>query len=218
MNVVAQAASAHTTESSAADISRRSLLVGALVATPLLSQGPSKADDEYSTFLGFATPPTSYGGYGGNANETPKYTFEYPTGWKSEVPSKVEKGTQGVDGRVVNPKSKDQRAFVATLGREGEDNKSFRLTDTDSTFAGFAGADYNLQDALSMASNIDKKEVEADGITFYQYDIDSPDFRYLSSIAVKNGKVFALFVRSPARAFGRQEAALRHIVDTFRLL
>lgn len=36
-----------------------------------------------------ATPPTSYGGYGGNANEKPKYQFEYPTGWKSEVPSKV---------------------------------------------------------------------------------------------------------------------------------
>lgn len=35
-----------------------------------------------------------------------RYTFEYPTGWKSEVPSKVEKGTQGIDGRVVNPRSK----------------------------------------------------------------------------------------------------------------
>jgi hypothetical protein len=30
------------------------------------------------------------------------------------------------------------------------------------------------QDALSMASNIEKKEVEVDGTTFYQYDIDSP--------------------------------------------
>jgi hypothetical protein len=27
---------------------------------------------EYSKFIGFATPPTSYGGYGGNANEEPK--------------------------------------------------------------------------------------------------------------------------------------------------
>lgn len=39
--------------------------------------------------MGMATPPTSYGGYGGNANEKPKYTFEYPAGWKTEVPSKV---------------------------------------------------------------------------------------------------------------------------------
>jgi hypothetical protein len=74
-----------------------------------------------------------------------RYTFEYPPEWKSEVPSKVEKGTQGVDGRVVNPKGKDQRAFVITLGRAGEDNARFQLTDLDSTFAGFAGADYYLQ-------------------------------------------------------------------------
>jgi hypothetical protein len=34
---------------------------------------------------------------------------------------------------------------VITLGRAGEDNKSFKLTDLDSTFQGFAGADYALQ-------------------------------------------------------------------------
>ena len=44
---------------------------------------------DYGIFYGMASPPTSYGGYGGNANEKPKYTFEYPTGWKSEQPSKV---------------------------------------------------------------------------------------------------------------------------------
>jgi hypothetical protein len=44
------------------------------------------------------------------------------------------------------------------------------------------------------------------------------EFRYLASISVKDGKVFALFVRCPARAFGRSEADLRHVIDTFRLL
>ena len=53
-----------------------------------LSMRP-RTPGEYQTFVGYATPPTSYGGYGGNAEEAPKYTFEYPTGWKSEVPSKV---------------------------------------------------------------------------------------------------------------------------------
>lgn len=201
--------------------SRRDLLAAgasaALIPT-LLAQRPALADGEYAKFVGYATPPTSYGGYGGNANELPKYTFEYPQEWKSEVPSKVEKGTQGVDGRVVSPKGKDTRAFVITLGRAGEDNASFRLTDLDSTFAGFAGADYALQDALSDATNIERSERESNGITFYQYDIDSPEYRYLSSIAVKDGKVFALFVRSPARAFGRNEPALRHIVATFELI
>ena len=44
------------------------------------------------------------------------------------------------------------------------------------------------------------------------------DFHYLASIAVKEGKVFALFVRSPTRMFKSNEAGLRHILETFRLL
>jgi len=44
------------------------------------------------------------------------------------------------------------------------------------------------------------------------------DYRYLASIAVKDGKVFALFVRSPARAFKSNEAGLRHMQETLRLL
>jgi hypothetical protein len=129
------------------------------------------------------------------------------------------------------------------------------------------------QDALTDASEITRSEREADGVKFYQYDIDSPvrraagvqhacqtwtplgagrpppsfscprpppppprcflipapltklpptqppqEFRYLASIAVKDGKVFALFVRSPARIFAKSEASLRHIIDTFFLL
>ncbi|GBF93346.1 hypothetical protein Rsub_06384 [Raphidocelis subcapitata] len=211
--------------------SRREILAAgtaaALIPT-LLAQRPALADGEYAKFLGYATPPTSYGGYGGNANEQPKYSFEYPVDWKAEVPSKVEKGTQGVDGRVVYPKGKDTRAFVITLGRAGEDNASFRLTDLDSTFAGFAGADYALQDSLSGATNIERSQRESNGIrgggggaanTHTPNACPRPqEFRYLSSIAVKDGKVFALFVRSPARAFGRNEPALRHIVETFELL
>jgi len=175
-------------------------------------------DPEFKVFYGMASPPTSYGGYGGNANEKPKYTFEYPKSWKSEQPSKSEKGTKGIDGRVVSPKSKDLCAFVITLGRAGEDGKTFILRDTESTFAGFAGADYNLQDALSSATNIDKTKRTVDGVDFFDYDIDSPDYRYLASIAVKDGKVFALFVRSPARAFKSNEAGLRHMQETLRLL
>jgi hypothetical protein len=34
---------------------------------------------------------------------------------------------------------------VITLTRAGEDDKSFRLTDIDSTFQSFTGADYDLQ-------------------------------------------------------------------------
>ena len=47
--------------------------------------------------------------------------------------------------QVYNPKNKLQQVFVITLGRAGEDNRSFRLTDIDSTLSGFAGADYIMQ-------------------------------------------------------------------------
>lgn len=58
--------------------------------------------------------------------------------------NKVEKGTQGIDGRVYNPRNKQEQVFVITLSRMGED-ANFALRDIDSTFAGFAGADYDLQ-------------------------------------------------------------------------
>ena len=44
-----------------------------------------------------------------------------------------------------------QRVFVISLGRAGEDDKSFKLTDVDSTFAGFAGADFEIQVGLTNA-------------------------------------------------------------------
>lgn len=62
-----------------------------------------------------------------------------------------EKGTKGIDGRVISDKGtkgiagKGQRAFVITLGRAGEDNKQFKLSDLDSTFSSFSTADYDLQ-------------------------------------------------------------------------
>lgn len=34
---------------------------------------------------------------------------------------------------------------------------------------------------------------------YFIFDIDSPDVRYLASITVENGKVFALLVKSPTK-------------------
>ena len=133
---------------------------------------------------------------------TRRYSFEVPNGWKNEVVGKVcttgvtctlwslwlstppapqvEKGMQGIDTRVTNPKGKGahefihpasapaspravltcwvgcagQQAFVVTFGRAGEDNKKFKLGDADLTLQGFAGADYDLQVwCLSMCSS-----------------------------------------------------------------
>jgi hypothetical protein len=44
----------------------------------------------------------------------------------------------------LQPKNKNQKITVVTFGRAGEDNKSFRLANIETTIAGFAGADYDL--------------------------------------------------------------------------
>ena len=49
--------------------------------------------------------------------------------------------------------------------------------------AGFAGADYNLQDALTSATDIVKTKRTVDGVDFFDYDIDSP-----VSISVLNNR------------------------------
>ncbi|KAK9817826.1 hypothetical protein WJX72_002773 [[Myrmecia] bisecta] len=197
-------------------VDRRALLLAASAAALSAVLHPAKADEEFTTLYGLATPPTSYGGYGGNAKEAAKYTFLYPTGWKAQQPNKVEKGMQGIDARVVNPRAKAQGAFVVTFGRAGEDNKKFKLGDVEQTMQGFAGADYDLQDALSYASRKTNSQREVDGQVFYDYEIDGPDFHYLATITLKSGKVFALFVKSPSKTFKDDEQKLRTIVDSFK--
>lgn len=70
-----------------------------------------------ATYYGMDTPPTSYGGYGGNANEPPKYSFQYPETWKLQSVNKVQKGTQGVDSKFINPADKNEQCFAITLAR-----------------------------------------------------------------------------------------------------
>eukprot|EP00798_Chlamydomonas_sp_ICE-L_P017383 gene17383-23686_t len=235
-SVRAQATKPDVAESPLGGADRRAVLMG-FAALGLLGQ----ADDAqaiiqagkkegYNKFIGLASPPSIYGG-SSTGYESPKYTFEYPKeGWKVATISKVEKGMQGIDSRVENKSIKSQSAFVVTLGRAGEDGKNFVLRDLESTFAGFAGADYNLQGCARPDYNWQDSLIEAIDITtsnftdettgdiFYVYDIDSLAFHYLASIAVKNGVVFALFVRSPAKDFKANEENLRYILSTFALL
>jgi hypothetical protein len=55
------------------------------------SAAPAVAEVELATLYGLATPPTSYGGYGGNKDEAPKYSFVYPATWKRLTVNKVQK-------------------------------------------------------------------------------------------------------------------------------
>lgn len=195
-------------------------LLAATLALPGTATLPALAEAApgFETFYGAATPPTSYGGYGGNADEDAKYTFEYPSGWKPAVPNKVEKGTQGIDCRVSNPRNKNQTITVVTFGRAGEDNKSFKLTDIETTVQGFAGADYDLQDAIALETGRKNEQREFNGEPYYDIQIDSPDVTYLITVTVNYGKVFALFVKSPTKLFAQDEEKLRRIQETFRTL
>lgn len=57
-----------------------------------------------------------------------------------------------------------------------------------------------------------------DGTDMYVYELASQRRHYLSSVAKKGDTVFALVVTAPAAAFERDEPALRHIQESFRLL
>lgn len=50
----------------------------------------------------------------------------------------------------MQPRNKNQQITVVTFGRAGEDNKSFKLTDIDTTIAGFAGADYDMYEFILL--------------------------------------------------------------------
>ena len=111
-----------------------------------------------------------------------------------------------------------QQAYVITFGRAGEDNKKFKLGDVERTLEGFAGADYNLQDALTAATDKKAQRREGSEQEFYDYEVAGPDFTYLAAVTLNSGKVFALFVSSPTKSFKSDEGALRHIVESFKTI
>ena len=199
-------------------VSRRNALLGVLASPLLVSLWNRSEAAELETFYGKATPPTSYGGYGGNAEEIPKYKFDYPVNWTFQPVNKVQKGTQGIDARVFNPRNRNMGAFVIVLGRAGEDNKSFQVTDVEGTFQGFAGADYDIQDAVMSATNTAKGEREIDGQQYYDYQVDSPVAHYMATITVKEGKVYAFFVKSPDKEYEANAPVFKNILQSFRTL
>jgi len=173
---------------------------------------------ELTLFQGTASPPTSYGGYGGNAEESFKYQFLVPADWKPQVINKVEKGTQGIDCKFLSPSVRGMKVFVIALGRAGEDAKSFKINDVESTFQGFAGADYAIQDALTTADEIATTQREQDGQTYYEYDINSPITHYTASISTRRGKIFAMFISVPGRDYGAQKPLVDKMLASFQTI
>jgi hypothetical protein len=199
---------------------RETLIKGSILGLGIaMGERPASAEGDYVTFYGTAYPPGTYGQFDPDAANKAVYTFDYPVGWKPNPPTKSEKGRTFMDGRVVNPEvpGKKECAFVIVLSRAGEDNQSFKLKDTEQTFAGFSIADQDLQIALEEADEVLQSTREEAGLTFYDYEIKGPNLNYFSSITASRGRLFALFVKASSARMDVDRAALKNVVSTFKL-
>ena len=155
----------------------------------------------FTTFYGAAAPPATYGYLGGTTPDKAKYSYDVPSDWVEEAPSKVEKGAGGQDSRFVKAGSRGAtRCSVLTLNRAGEDGAAFDLT--DGALAAIAGADSKLQESINGEGLQGTRAV--DYVTF-----PSPGHlgEYVVKITVDNtGRLFA-FVLNAERVFkgGDQE-------------
>ncbi|KAF8073086.1 thylakoid lumenal protein [Scenedesmus sp. PABB004] len=200
-------------------LSRRGVLAAPVVLWPLVagvSARPVRAAEAgYKTFLGYSQAPDLYMGYGQAQDAPPLYSFDYPANWEVDIPTKTEKSTMGMDGRVVHPETRKELAYVVALG--GKDYRDSVLTDAKTSLIVFAGSDPDMRQALTDGT-VKQSKVKVNGSDLYVYDIASNRRRYLSSIGKKGDTVFALVVTAPIAAFERDAAGLQHIQDSFRLL
>lgn len=56
------------------------------------------------------------------------------------------------------------------------------------------------------------------GTPGFQYEVSSDKTHFLGAIAKKGDTVYALVVGAPKAAFERDEAELRHIAESFKLM
>lgn len=109
------------------------------------------------------------------------------------------------------------QAYVITLTRAGED-KVFKLSDPESTLSSFAGADYDLNDAVTAAEDIRSSKRDEGGRIFYDYEVEGLEVVYYVSVTVDQGKVFALFVSSPVKNFSRSKDTMASMIKSFELI
>jgi hypothetical protein len=201
---------------------REALAVGTVLGIGLANgERPAIAGDDTVTFYGTAFPPASYKPY--NADNPPKdsavYEFDFPAEWEIDQPTKVDKGTKGIDCRVFNPKDRkgNEVAYVVVLSRAGEDNQRFEEEATERTFSSLAGSETKLSDAFSSADSLTSSKRTVKGKTFVDFDLRSPATNYLASFTSDQGKLFALVIRSTPAQTRKDEASLKAMLASFRL-
>ena len=168
-------------------------------------------------YLGLATSSSSYGGYGGNENSEDRYKYYYdvPEEWDQAIVNKIEKATNGTDSKFVSKK------------RGGGGEKIQLLT-----FPGYASlkpqrgeimndlaiSDYDLQDILSGAEDIQIRERQVEGVTYVDYDIYSYKTNVLASVAADGGRLYAWFCWIPTGKWEQDEKMARELRESFGVI
>ena len=175
--------------------------------------GSSGEDVTWSTFYGAAAPPATYGYLGGTTKDKAKYSYEVPSDWVEEAPSKVEKGAGGQDSRWVKTGSRGAiNVKCLTLNRAGEDGAAFGLT--DKALQAIAGADSKLQESINSGTVSSAKS--GDYVTFTISGGTGGD--YAVKITIDNtGRLFAFVASTPSDKYkGETKKTLDRMVGSFR--
>ncbi|GJN03750.1 hypothetical protein PR202_ga21227 [Eleusine coracana subsp. coracana] len=186
---------------------------GLLLLSP--SPAPSRADPEFSVYYGTAASAANYGGYGGNASkkDTAEYVYEVPSGWKERLVSKVEKGTNGTDSEFFNPRKRTEKEYLTFLGGIRA------LAPLGAVLDNLALSDVNLQDQIASADDVSKAQREdGNGQVYYEYEIAGAGAHSLISVTCARNKLYAHFVMAPNAEWGRDEAVLRRLHQSFKTI
>lgn len=174
---------------------------------------PSHADPEFKVYYGTAASAANYGGYGGNASkkDAAEYVYEVPEGWKERLVSKVEKGTNGTDSEFFNPRKRSEREYLTFLA-------GFRaLAPVNAVLDNLALSDVGLQDQIASADDVRSTErTDGSGQVYYEYEIAGAGAHSLISVTCARNKLYAHFVTAPNTEWGRDDAVLRRLHQSFK--
>nr|CAB3481375.1 unnamed protein product [Digitaria exilis] len=194
-------------------------LVAAAAAAGLLllspTPAPSRADPEFTVYYGTAASAANYGGYGGNASkkDTAEYVYDVPEGWKERLVSKVEKGTNGTDSEFFNPKKRTEKEYLTFL------SGIRALAPLNAVLNNLALSDVNLQDQISTADEVRSEErTDGGGQVYYEYEVAGAGAHSLISVTCARNKLYAHFVTAPNAEWGRDEAMLRRLHQSFKTI
>jgi hypothetical protein len=193
------------------------LFAAAAAGLLLLSPAPvpSRADPEFSVYYGTAASAANYGGYGGNASkkDTAEYVYEVPEGWKERLVSKVEKGTNGTDSEFFNPRKRTEKEYLTFLGGIRA------LAPLNAVLDNLALSDVGLQDQIASADDVRSVQLEeGGGQVYYDYEIAGAGAHSLISVTCTRNKLYAHFVMASSAEWGRDEAMLRRLHESFKTI